>query len=99
VHSQSYSRLNPNHIGPGIAGEEVFDIDGDNHVVSEEAGPPAHPHGPVTGNKRIRAQFARKRTHNEQLIVAPCGVIIARTTFFGSEAVSSVAVCTLVYRI
>jgi hypothetical protein len=55
----------------------VFDIDGDNHVVSEEAGPPIHPHGPVTGNKRIRAQFAQKRTHNEQLIVAPCGVIIA----------------------
>ncbi|KDQ56363.1 hypothetical protein JAAARDRAFT_690535, partial [Jaapia argillacea MUCL 33604] len=39
----------------------------------------------------LRAQFGRKRTHNEQLIVAPCGMIHARETFFGAEAVSSVA--------
>lgn len=42
--------------------------------------------------KKIRAQFGRKRTHNEQIIVAPCGIIMARETFFGAEAVSSVVV-------
>lgn len=43
------------------------------------------------GPRRLRAQFARKRTHNEQIIVAPCGIILARATFYGAEAVSSVA--------
>ena len=42
--------------------------------------------------KKLRAQFGRKRTHNEQIIVAPCGMIMARETFFGAEAVSSVVV-------
>ena len=50
--------------------------------------------GPVeqTRPKKIRAQFGRKRTHNEQIMVAPCGMIIARATFFGAEAVSTVVV-------
>ena len=42
--------------------------------------------------KKLRAQFGQKRTHNEQLIVAPCGIILARQTFYGAEGVSSVAV-------
>ncbi|THU97981.1 hypothetical protein K435DRAFT_661838 [Dendrothele bispora CBS 962.96] len=39
----------------------------------------------------IRAQFGRRRTHNEQLIIAPCGIILARETFYHSEAFSAVA--------
>ena len=42
--------------------------------------------------KKVRTQFGRKRSHNEQIFVAPCGDIIARETFFGAEAVSSVVV-------
>ncbi|KAG6906415.1 hypothetical protein DXG01_014052 [Tephrocybe rancida] len=42
-----------------------------------------------TGNQ-LRALFNQGRTHNGQLIVRPCGVVISRATFFGSEAVSSV---------
>ncbi|TFK22315.1 hypothetical protein FA15DRAFT_681746 [Coprinopsis marcescibilis] len=45
---------------------------------------------PVQATKRIRAQFGRSRTHNEQLIVAPCGMIIAQETFYGAEGVASV---------
>jgi hypothetical protein len=44
-------------------------------------------------HKRLRAQFGRRRTHNEELIVAPCGIILARQTFYGAEGVNSVAVC------
>ena len=45
-----------------------------------------------TGNRKLRVQFGRKRTHNEQLFVAPCGVIVARETFYHSEAPSAVVV-------
>jgi hypothetical protein len=48
-----------------------------------------------TPNPKIRVQHGRKRTHNEQLFVAPCGVIIARETFYGAEAVGSVVVRAL----
>ncbi|KAF8801527.1 hypothetical protein BYT27DRAFT_7114765 [Phlegmacium glaucopus] len=41
------------------------------------------------GNKTFKAQFGRRRTHNEQTLVRPCGVIFARATMFGAEAVSN----------
>lgn len=41
------------------------------------------------GNKKIKAQFGRRRTHNEQTLVRPCGIIFARATMFGAEAVSN----------
>ncbi|KAH6907643.1 hypothetical protein BKA70DRAFT_1104746 [Coprinopsis sp. MPI-PUGE-AT-0042] len=43
-----------------------------------------------SGNRAYRAQFRRRRTHNEQFIIRPCGMIVARATFHGSEAISSV---------
>jgi hypothetical protein len=47
---------------------------------------------PLPKPKKIRAQFGRKRSHNEQIIVCPCGIILARETFFGAEGVASVVV-------
>jgi hypothetical protein len=41
---------------------------------------------------KLCAQFGRKRTHNEQIIVAPCGIIIVHKTFYGAKAVTSVIV-------
>jgi hypothetical protein len=49
----------------------------------------------ATGNQKIKAQFGRRRTHNEQVIVRPCGIICSRATFFGAEAVSNVLVSLL----
>ncbi|KAJ7190272.1 hypothetical protein GGX14DRAFT_579985 [Mycena pura] len=43
-----------------------------------------------TGNRKYKALFGRCRTHNEQLLVWPCGVIFARATFYNAEAVSNV---------
>ncbi|KZT50815.1 hypothetical protein CALCODRAFT_444049 [Calocera cornea HHB12733] len=48
------------------------------------------PH-PLPPGKKVRAQFGRHRTHNEQFVVRPCGVIVGRGTFYGAESVSSVA--------
>jgi hypothetical protein len=46
--------------------------------------------------KKLRAQFGQKRTHNEQVIVAPCGMIFARETFYGAEGVASVIISTII---
>lgn len=49
---------------------------------------------------KIRGLFGRRRTHNEQLFVAPCGMIVARETFYGAEGIGSVIdMITRVYRI
>lgn len=45
------------------------------------------------GNRKVRARFGRRRTHNEELCVASCGIILGRATFFGSEAPNGVRVC------
>ncbi|EIN03778.1 hypothetical protein PUNSTDRAFT_77731, partial [Punctularia strigosozonata HHB-11173 SS5] len=42
------------------------------------------------GNTIPKARFGRRRTHNEQLCVATCGVILSRATFFGSEGIDGV---------
>ena len=44
------------------------------------------------GNSKPRARFGRRRTHNEQLVVATCGVILGRATMFGSEGIDGVMV-------
>lgn len=48
------------------------------------------------GNQQLRARFGRRQTHNEQLMVRPCGVIIARATFFGSETVPQTVVSVFI---
>ncbi|KAJ7178438.1 hypothetical protein C8R43DRAFT_872162, partial [Mycena crocata] len=38
----------------------------------------------------VKGRLSRNWTHNEQLFVRCCGVIISRTTFFGAEGITSV---------
>lgn len=40
----------------------------------------------------IKGVFSRKWTHNEQLTVRPCGVVIGRATFFSAESMTGVKV-------
>lgn len=44
------------------------------------------------GNYQPKARFDRRKTHNEQLVVACCGIILARGTMFGAESISGVKV-------
>ncbi|KDR69915.1 hypothetical protein GALMADRAFT_76807 [Galerina marginata CBS 339.88] len=70
---------------PGTAAggvEELENADGSSCPATKSA----------LGNKKFKAQFARRRTHNKQTLVRPCGVIVARATFFGAEAVSNVLI-------
>lgn len=70
------SQINPGTVG--ILEEEVLS-------------PPPNPcpSKSTTGNRIEKAQFSRRRTHNEQTLVRPCGIIFARATMFGAEAVSN----------
>ncbi|KAH9475970.1 hypothetical protein JR316_0011535 [Psilocybe cubensis] len=56
--------------------EERYDVDHDYSKKSDK------------GNVVPKARFARRRTHNEQLLVSCCGIINARATMFGAESVS-----------
>ncbi|KAG2098691.1 uncharacterized protein F5147DRAFT_777536 [Suillus discolor] len=50
-----------------------------------------HSLAPLKPKKKLRTQFGRNRTHCEVLIVAPCGIIHDRQTFYRAEGVGSVA--------
>ncbi|EDR05355.1 uncharacterized protein LACBIDRAFT_329773 [Laccaria bicolor S238N-H82] len=43
----------------------------------------------LDGNRKLKTQLSRRRTHNEETLVRPCGIIFARATMFGAEAVSN----------
>jgi hypothetical protein len=73
--------------------EQVFLVDGKETLKTGSSEPETTNFPQLQVKKRLRAQFGRKRTHNEQVIVAPCGMILARETFYGAEAISSCVVC------
>jgi hypothetical protein len=68
--------------GPGADADEDVEIDAAGICDGK----------PDKGNKTVRARFGRRRTHNEQLCVGSCGVILGRATFYGSEAPNGVRV-------
>ena len=67
-------------------GEVEFDLTQDGHPIPTPVNVP-------TTSPKLCTQFGWKCTHNEQLFIAPCSIIIARETFYHSEAPSSVIVC------
>lgn len=70
---------------------EVPLVDGylnhDGHPTSE-----AHL-GSTRAPKKICIRLGQNYTHNEQILVCPCGIILARETFYGTEALSASVVC------
>jgi len=77
--------------------EQAFELDEHNRVLPDLSPSPAGASEPPPTStsppqKRIAAQFGRKRTHNEQILVTPCGMILARETFYGAEAISTCVV-------
>jgi len=66
-------------------------MDIDTEGLGDRYGTDANAKSP-NGNHVPKARFGRRRTHNEQLVVACCGVIIARGTMYGAEALSGVRV-------
>ena len=45
--------------------------------------------------KNLKARFGRRRTHNEELCVASCGITLGRATFYVAEGLNGVRVSLL----
>ncbi|KAJ7157856.1 hypothetical protein C8R43DRAFT_882879 [Mycena crocata] len=85
--------------GDDVDDEEWFEAeDGDVHIhhaqnpgsIGVDDTVPCDAAKSDTGNRKFKALFGRSRTHNEQTLVRPCGVIVQHTTFYNAEAVSNV---------
>lgn len=86
IPSDVLERIGEDSGGSGAAMlDETLDEALDNGIVECDA-------KSTSGNRTHRAQFGRRRTHNEELCVASCGVILGRATFMGSEAINGVLV-------
>ena len=46
-------------------------------------------------HKKIHAKFTCSQTHNKQVVIAPCGIILGWDTMFGAEGIASVTVWVL----
>jgi hypothetical protein len=70
--------------------EDEYEIIGDAPLLPSPTSNQPHQINPKP--RKLHAQFGRRRTHNEELFVAPCGMILARETFFSAEGVASVII-------
>lgn len=65
----------------------------DEEIISKEAEPKGvNVQAKHKKQKKIRALMGRMHSHNEQLMVRPCGIIIGRCTCFGAESPEQVIV-------
>ena len=71
--------------------DEQFTVDPNGHVTTDS--PEKVPQDLlVTKSRKVCAKFTWSRTHNKQLTVALCGMILRQDTMFGAEGIVSVAV-------
>ena len=77
--------------GLGLDADDEFFVDDHGHVqLADEVEDRTCNAKPETGNRKHRVRFGHARTHNKQLCVSSCGVILGRATFYGSEAPNGV---------
>lgn len=78
-----------------LYGRSNTGVDGDTGIEQSDEQAKITVPGTTAGQKKtvkVFGLFGRNRTNNEQLIVACCGVVLARKTMYGSENVSVVVV-------
>jgi hypothetical protein len=52
---------------------------------------------PKEGLRKVFTRFGRRCTHNEELCVASCGIILGCATFYGAEGPNSVRVSLFIH--
>ncbi|TFK77752.1 hypothetical protein K466DRAFT_508146, partial [Polyporus arcularius HHB13444] len=65
-------------ISPDAPVDEVIEVE----IFEGDSNPP--------GNRSMKTMFGRRRTHNEELGTRPCGMVLFRETFYGSETTPQV---------
>ena len=80
------------HPNDAVAEEGADLADVDDEVEDFEIGSPEQ----SAKKEQIQAQLGWRCTYNKQIIVAPCGIIIAQKTFYGAEGVGSVIVSKII---
>lgn len=83
-------------------GAETADEEADNVLTSqppiaagvEVRASPTKVIPPVPKPSKLKSSLTRRWTHNEQLMVRPCGMIVSRATFFEAESLSNSLVST-----
>lgn len=78
------ARQKVTHPDDAFSAQAHDDVVDELHLREEERDPACEGKD-ENGKRRICARFGRRHSHNEQILVRPCGIIVARTTFFGSE--------------
>ena len=92
------ARQKVTHPDDAFCAQVQDDIVDELHLQAEEHDP-ACSGKDEDGKKRIRARFGRRRSHNEQIFVRPCGIIVARATLFGSETTPQTVVSHISHHI
>lgn len=72
------------------AEDGLAEVEIDNEGDEPDAGIEQATRQNTNGGTKRKGRFTRRWTHNEELCVASCGIILGRATFFGSEAPSGV---------
>lgn len=90
LRAQGVQMVNDSNATDGPSADDDYDEIPQRSNNSTDAGNTAKSN---EGNRQPKARFGRRRTHNEQVVVACCGVITGRATMFGAESVSGVVVC------
>lgn len=80
------------HLNPLTA--EIIDLD---EILQADESDRAHEAARDGGEAKPKgsASLSRNRTHNDQLIVGTCGIILSRKTFYNAEAPSALRVSRL----
>lgn len=81
------SVLSPDTADIGLFPEDEVAVDVNGEVLIEGCDKK-----PAGGHRKVFARFGRRRTHNDELCVASCGMILGRATFYGAEGPNSVRV-------
>jgi hypothetical protein len=85
----NFMRKNNTTTSKPAADSDGDQIAEDEEMETEEFTCPQKPEG---GIQKLSARFGRRQTASEQFMVRPCGIVVARATFYGSETVPQVVV-------
>ena len=70
--------------------KESFAIDDEDKQRNLDSTAPASV--PLSVHPKIHARFTHSHTHNEQVVIAPYGIILGRDMMFGAKDIASIAV-------